>query len=109
MIIQLNNSNFNDFLWNSEALLMVMFYKENCIHCNKMKAELEELAKEAEHKVLFGKVDAQEEYELSDRYDINSLPTLLYFFKGEKKECLEGYYSSLVIQANMNKLIHLLS
>lgn len=109
MIIQLTKKNLDEFLSNSKALQMVMFYKENCIHCNKMKTELEELANETEEQVLFGKVDAIEEYELSDLYEINSLPTLLYFIKGEKKECLEGFYPSLVIQANKNKLLHLLS
>lgn len=109
MITQLDNSNFNDFISNSEALLMVLFYKENCIHCSKMKEELEQAAKDADWRIHLGKVDVQKEYELSDRYDINALPTLLYFIKGEKKESLEGYYSSLVIQANRNKLMHLLT
>lgn len=109
MITQLNKSNFSEFLSNSNELLMILFYKEDCIHCSKMKAELDDLSSKSADPVLFGKVNGKEEYELLDLYEIDSLPTLLFFIKGEKKECLEGYYPSLVIQANQNKLLHLLS
>ncbi len=108
-MLQLNKENFQGFISNSEELLVVEFYKKACPHCNKLQNELNTLERESDQKVRFGRVNAQEEFELSDIYDVNVLPTLLYFIRGEVRERLEGYYSPLVILANMHKLFHLLS
>jgi thioredoxin 1 len=108
-MIQLIKENFHDFISNTDELLLVEFYKNTCPHCSKLQNELTELEKDGNHKIQLGRVNVQEEYELSDRYNINALPTLLYMIRGEVKERLEGYCPSLVIAANMHKLFHLIS
>ncbi len=72
---------------------MVKFYATWCGHCKKLAPEFEK-ANEKLPKIFpnisiaFGEIDVDTESELSDVYDIKSLPTMIFFATREPKAIL---------------------
>ena len=62
------------------GLVMVDFWAEWCGSCRAIAPVLEELASEAG--VTLMKVNVDENHELSARYGIQSIPTILFFKEG---------------------------
>lgn len=72
-----------DELIKGEKPILVDFYATWCGPCRVMSPILEDLRKTVGDKALIIKVDVDEEEELSLRYNVQSVPTLMIFKKGE--------------------------
>ncbi|PWA98374.1 PDI-like 1-3 [Artemisia annua] len=96
-VVVLTEGNFSDVV-EGNKYVMVEFYAPWCGHCKvlapeyaaaatelKVKGEEEEKEKE---KVVLAKVDAQEESELAERYEVQGFPTVLWFVDGVHKPYL---------------------
>lgn len=99
-IIELNENNFENEI--SNELIMVEFYANDCAICQSITNEMEEIASNADFKV--GRVDVDQNPALETRFEILSIPTIIFFKKGElvheiigfpKKEDLYSIASSL--------------
>jgi protein disulfide-isomerase A1 len=63
--------------------LFVMFYAPWCGHCKNFKPHLERAAGILrKENIICAKVDATEDQQLSERFDIRQFPTIKYFKKG---------------------------
>ena len=87
--ITLNQQNFDEI--TSKGVVLVDFWATWCGPCKMMAPNVEEIATEYKGKVTVGKVDVDECQELATRFGIMSIPTLIVFKDGEKKEVLVGY------------------
>ena len=67
---------------NAAPLAMVDIWATWCGPCKMMGPVVEKIAEEYDGKVLVGKVDADEEMELSQRFGISSIPTIIFFKNG---------------------------
>ena len=85
-----NDANFNDTI--SNGLTLVDFWAPWCGPCRVTGKTLEELSDEIDN-VKFGKVNADEEEDLSDKYMIQSLPTIMVFKGGELVKTFIGVTS----------------
>lgn len=54
-----------------------------CGPCRMLTPTIEALAKDQKGKVVFGKLNTDENFETSGKFGIMSIPTLLYFKNGE--------------------------
>lgn len=84
-VIALDNSNFGSHL-SSNSRLLVEFYAPWDEHCKALAPEYKKAAQELkEHNFLSGKVDATKEAELSDKYSVETFPTIYLFIDGIKR------------------------
>ena len=61
-----------------------------CGPCQALAPSIEEFATEYEGRVLIGKVDIDENPELTTKLNVASVPTVLFFKNGEKVDQLVG-------------------
>lgn len=85
------DKNFESQVLESELPVLVDFYAEWCGPCKMMSPVVEELAKELEGKVKVGKLNVDENPETAEKYGVMSIPTLIYFEKGNPVKTITGF------------------
>lgn len=101
--ITLNQQNFDEITF--KGVVLVDFWATWCGPCKMMAPNVEEIATEYKGKVTVGKVDVDECQELATRFGIMSIPTLIVFKDGEKKEVLVGYRLKMQIAQVLDKYL----
>jgi thioredoxin 1 len=80
--IEITDSNFEEII-ASEKPVLVDFWAEWCGPCRMVGPIVEELASDYDGKAVVGKVDVDTNPEVSAKFGIRSIPTLLVFKGGE--------------------------
>ncbi|KAL1298613.1 hypothetical protein HN51_042935 [Arachis hypogaea] len=84
-VVILKDKNFTDVVKNNRYV-MVEFYAPWCGHCQALAPEYAAAATELKgENVILAKVDATEENELAQEYDIQGFPTVYFFIDGVHK------------------------
>ena len=81
-LTHLNKDNFDQAVNAGDNLVVVDFFATWCGPC-KMLSPAVERAAEVHPEVHFYKVDIDDEPDLASRFQIMSVPTLLYFKRGQ--------------------------
>jgi len=82
MALVITDSNFDELLQSNKPLV-VDFWAEWCGPCKMIGPIIEELALEFEGKVTIGKMDVDDNNEVTTRFGIRNIPTLLFFKNGQ--------------------------
>ncbi len=80
--LEITDQNFDEVL-KTDMPVLVDFWAEWCGPCKMIGPLVEELASEYEGKAVIGKVDVDSNPEVSAKFGIRSIPTLLVFKNGE--------------------------
>lgn len=80
--IEITDANFEEII-NSDKPVLVDFWAEWCGPCRMIGPVVEELATDYEGKAVIGKVNVDENPNVSAKFGIRSIPTLLVFKNGE--------------------------
>ena len=75
------------------------------IHCKMTEVGLLELAEEQKDAAVYAACDITEEQALAERFDITTLPTLLFIKNGDIKNKLTGFTHKLIIAEEIKKLV----
>ncbi|MGI6710556.1 MAG: thioredoxin [Bacilli bacterium] len=89
----LTKENFNQEVLNSKGKVLVDFYADWCGPCKMISPILEELAKELAGKVKIFKVNVDKDEELSDSYNVWTIPALVVFNDGKEINRTAGFLS----------------
>ena len=83
-IVELNEGNFEQVVIQSGKPFVVDFWAEWCGPCKMLAPVLADIARDS-GEVTIAKVNIDQNPELATRYNIQSIPTLLYFDRGERE------------------------
>lgn len=90
MAQQFNESNFQSEVIDSAQPVLVDFWAEWCGPCRAIGPVIEELSKEYEGKVNVGKVNVDNNPQVSMNYGITSIPAILFIKGGQVVDKLVG-------------------
>jgi thioredoxin 1 len=103
--IEINEANFETEVLKSNQPVLVDFWAEWCGPCKMLAPVLDQIAAEQAGKVKVAKVNVDENPGLAARYNITSIPTLLFFAGGELRNTTVGVVSKKKIVENLEALV----
>ena len=102
--IEINETNFEQEVLQSNQPVLVDFWAEWCGPCKMLAPVLDEIATEQSSRVKVAKVNVDTNPALAARYGIQSIPTLLYFAGGEVRDQTVGAAGKRSIISKLEKL-----
>ena len=89
--IEINEANFEAEVLQSNQPVLVDFWAQWCGPCKMLAPLLDEIAVEQNRRAKVVKVNVDESPMLAQKYNIQSIPTLLYFAGGEMRDRTIGF------------------
>ena len=89
-IVTLSDATFDEHVKSSDVPILVDFWAEWCGPCKMISPVLEEIAEENAGKLQIGKLNIDDNLEVTRRFDVMSIPTLILFKNGEPEVRLIG-------------------
>lgn len=103
--VDINESSFREEITNTDKLVLVDFFATWCGPCKMLAPVVSEIAEEYKEKLEVYKVNIDENQELALKYDIMSIPTLMFFKNGEVVNTSVGFRSKSELKDTINNLV----
>jgi len=81
-ITEVTDLNFEQDVLKSETPVLVDFWAEWCVPCHMVSPVVEEIGKEQEGKVVVVKLNIDDNPEMTRKYGVMSIPSLILFKDG---------------------------
>lgn len=101
--IELNETNFDHIIVNSQIPVIVDFWAPWCGPCKMFSPIFNEISKKYPLKALFTKVNTEEQQNLASRFNIKSIPTLIVYKNGIEKKRVSGALDPLRLANLVNE------
>ncbi|HEX9830617.1 MAG TPA: thioredoxin [Thermodesulfobacteriota bacterium] len=88
--VELSDSTFQDEVIKSETPVLVDFWASWCGPCRMLAPVVEDIASSYAGRLKVGKVNVDENQEITMKYGIRSIPTLILFKDGKAVEQIIG-------------------
>jgi len=88
--VNLDSKNYDKFTAKSDLPIVVDYWAQWCAPCRMMAPNFKEASKSFSMKAKFGKVDTENNREISSRYGIRGIPTMIVFKHGKELGRISG-------------------
>ena len=89
-IKEFNDQNFETEVLKSTTPVLVDFWAEWCMPCRMLAPTIDKIAKDYAGKVKVGKVDTDANRDISIKYGISAIPTVILFKNGQVAQKFVG-------------------
>ena len=103
--IVLEDGNFEKVVLQAKTPVLVDFWAQWCGPCRMVAPVVEELAREYEGRVSFGKVDVDQNPKIASQYGIMSIPTLLVFKDGKPITNIVGFRPKAELKQSLDAVL----
>ena len=102
MAIELTDANFDEVVLKSNVPVLVDFWAEWCGPCRMVGPIVEEMSKEYGDKAVIGKLDVDNNPNVSIQFGIRNIPALLFFKNGQVVDKQVGAVPKSVLVGKLN-------
>lgn len=100
--INLNSSNFNEEIMNTDKLVLIDFFATWCGPCKMLSPIISKIANEYSGSIKVCKVNVDENQDLALKYNVMSIPTLIFLKNGKVVKSSVGFCP----KSELNKIIN---
>lgn len=93
MLQEINDETFDKVISESNKPVLIDFWAPWCAPCRALSVILEDISKEFQNKASVFKLNVDNNPKVSSKYGIRSIPTMIFFKNGEKKDIHIGISS----------------
>jgi thioredoxin 1 len=105
MAVEITDANFNELVQNSDKPVLIDFWAEWCGPCRMVAPIVEEMATEYEGKAVIGKVNVDENPDVSAKFGIRNIPTVLFIKGGQVVDKSVGAVPKNILTEKMNAIL----
>src|SRR5450631_3273399 len=105
MALEITDANFDELVLKSDKPVLIDFWAEWCGPCRMVGPVVEELSKEYDGRAIVGKVNVDHNSEISTKFGIRNIPTILYFKNGQVVDKQVGVAPKAALAAKLDAQI----
>jgi thioredoxin 1 len=105
MAIDIRDQDFDQQVLKSSLPVVVDFWAAWCGPCVMIGTMVQKLSDEYRDKLKFCKINVDENHDTASKYDVMSLPTLLFFKKGQLVGQTTGKVSEHTLRSKLDELL----
>lgn len=103
MALAINKANYDELLASGQPVV-IDFWAEWCGPCRMMSPIVDELATEYEGKIVIGKCDVEDNDDITMKYGVRNIPTIVFLKNGELVDKQVGACSKEALKEKLEKL-----
>lgn len=104
MELEITDQNFEEIISQGKPVV-IDFWATWCGPCRRLAPTIQELAAEYEGRVIVGKCDIEENQDLTDRFEIMSVPTVAIIKDGKLVDTVVGVSGKAVYEQKINSVL----
>ncbi|RLD63683.1 MAG: thioredoxin [Bacteroidetes bacterium] len=105
MVLEITDSNFDEIVLKSDKPVVLDFWAEWCGPCRMVGPIVEELAEDYKDNAIIGKVDVDSNPNISVKYGIRNIPTILFIKNGEIADKQVGAVPKNVLASKLDAIL----
>ena len=102
-VVAVTDASFEEQVLKSAVPVLVDFWAPWCGPCRMVAPIVDEIANELQGKIKVYKMNTDENPSVANEYAIRSIPTLMLFIGGEKKDTVVGAVPKQTLMTTINK------
>jgi thioredoxin 1 len=102
--IEVSDATFKDVIQNN-PIVVVDCWAPWCAPCHMVAPVIEEMARDYAGRILFGKLNVDENREVATQYQIMSIPTLLVFKNGKLADRIVGAMPRQMLEPKITRYL----
>lgn len=102
--LRVTDSNFQNIV-DEYPIIVVDFWAEWCSACKPMSPLIERMAEKYSGKIVFGKLNIDKNPKITNRFQITSIPTLLFIKNGSAIDKVIGTISPKQLEQKLKKYL----